>query len=79
MNSRVAIGLKTGSIEDYRDRIRLHLLPNFGARPLGEIEPEVIEQWIAAERDAGASTTSIRHYLSLMALDLPVRDSSRTL
>lgn len=67
VNSRIAVGLKTGSIEDYRDRIRLHLLPTFGPSPLGEIEPEQIEHWIAGQREAGASTTSIRHYLSLMS------------
>ena len=67
VNSRLAIGLKPGSIEDYRDRIRLHLLPAFGSSPLAQVEPEQIERWIAEQRHAGASTTSIRHYLSLMS------------
>ena len=65
--SRAAIGLKTGTLEDYEGKLRLHVLPTFGSKRLWEISVEDVEAFAAAERAAGAAVNSIRDYVTLVS------------
>jgi integrase len=63
-----ARGLKPTTVEDYAAMIRVHLTPFFGAMELAAIEPEHVDQFIAAKTKEGSSAKTIRNYLGLLTL-----------
>jgi integrase len=64
--NRETVGLKHSTLLDYESYLRVHLVPFFNARPLDEIEPDMVEEFIAAKRRDGKAIKSIVNYLSLL-------------
>jgi integrase len=64
--NREMLGLKPGTLEDYRSYLNVHLVPWFGKRAIDEITPVLIEDFIAAKREQGLAIKSIRNYLGLL-------------
>ncbi len=51
---------------DYETFLRLHLVPFFGDRPLVEITPEQVEEFIAVEGERGSAPKSVTNYVGLL-------------
>jgi integrase len=64
--NRELLGVKPGTLEDYESYLRVHLVPFFGARALDEVEPALVEDFIAAKREQGLATKSVRNYLGFL-------------
>ena len=59
-------GRKPSTVEALRSALRVHLVPQFGDRPLDRIDVAAVDRFIAAERRAGAAPKSIRNYLGVL-------------
>ena len=59
-------GRKPSTIEAVRSALRVHLIPQFGDRPLDRIDVRAVERFIAAERREGSAPKSIRNYLGVL-------------
>jgi integrase len=63
---RRALGRKKSTLEDYESTLRVHLLPFFGDRALGEIDVHLVEAFIYAKLEEGKAPKSIRNYVGLL-------------
>ena len=59
-------GRKPSTIEAVRSALQVHLIPQFGDRPLERIDVRAVERFIAAERREGRAPKSIRNYLGVL-------------
>jgi integrase len=59
-------GRKPSTIEAVRSTLRIHLVPQFGDRPLDRVDVRAVERFIAAERRDGKAPKSIRNYLGIL-------------
>jgi integrase len=59
-------GRKPSTIEAVRSALRMHLIPQFGDRPLDRIDVQAVERFVAAERRDGKAPKSIRNYLGVL-------------
>jgi hypothetical protein len=59
-------GRKISTIEAVRSALRVHLVPQFGDRPLDRIDVRAVERFIASERREGRAPKSIRNYLGVL-------------
>lgn len=64
--NREMLGLKPGTLSDYESYLRVHLIPFFGAYGVEDIDPTLIEDFIATKRQQGLAIKSIRNYLGLL-------------
>ena len=61
------IGLKRSTLSDYESYLRVHLVPFFAGRPLGTVDVELIEAFMAAKRAERKAAKSIVNYLGLLS------------
>lgn len=59
-------GRKSSTLEAVRSALRVHLVPQFGDRPLDRIDVRAVERFIASERRDGRAPKSIRNYLGVL-------------
>jgi integrase len=59
-------GRKPTTIEATESALRVHLVPQFGDRPLDRIDVRAVERFVAAERRDGKAPKSIRNYLGVL-------------
>jgi integrase len=59
-------GRKPSTIEAVHSALRVHLVPQFGDRPLDRIDIRAVERFIASERREGRAPKSIRNYLGVL-------------
>jgi integrase len=66
LSNRETVGLKHSTLLDYESCLRVHLIPFFGGLALDEIEPELVEEFIATKREEGKAVKSIINWLGLL-------------
>lgn len=52
---------RPNTLAGYESLLRVHLLPTFGARPVGSLRPLDVRAWLAAETRAGVGAGTIRN------------------
>lgn len=58
--------LKATAVAEYSSLLRLHLLPSFAGRPVSEISPDEIQEYMAHQVESGFSPRSVRNHLAVL-------------
>lgn len=58
--------LKPTAVAEYSSLLRLHILPAFAGRPVGEISPDEIQEYLAHKVESGFSPRSARNHLAVL-------------
>lgn len=58
--------LKPTAVAEYESLLRLHLLPALGARPISEISPDEIQEYMTRQVEAGFAPRSVRNDLAVL-------------
>jgi integrase len=61
-----ALGRKRSTVEDYRQRLRVHLEPAFGPMAIGEIGRDEIERFQMAKLRKGQAPKTVRNHMALL-------------
>lgn len=56
------------TIESYRSRLRCHILPKFGALPLGAITALGVTEWVRELERAGYTPSTVSSQLNLLSM-----------
>jgi integrase len=59
-------GRKPSTVEAMRSAIAVHLVPQFGDKPIDRVDVRAVERFIAAERRRGMAPKSVRNYLGVL-------------
>lgn len=59
--------IRPGTAANLDSRLRLHILPQFGDKPIGGIEPVDVREWVANLGAAGLSTSTVHATYGLLA------------
>lgn len=68
--------VEVSTLAEYRSYLDKHFLPFFGDRPMAEILPSSVQDWVTAAVGSGLSPTSVRKYHVMLhsVLKRAVRD-----
>jgi integrase len=63
-----AVHVKPSTRRGYRNALELHLRRDFGALPIGSIDRADVKAWAAKQLAAGATSKTVRNWLSVLIL-----------
>lgn len=64
--TRAVVQMKASGYREYEGVVRRHLIPAFGGVPLEEVSTEVVQGWIARQKESGLAVRTIVNHVQVL-------------